>query len=92
MVSETVYFTGMMVFALTSQMNYRISVLMPVLVRVPDNLSTSTSTSASIITSELTSTSKVWVPEIQYSSTASTITEYEYPSPDSQAPFSERRH
>ena len=26
--------------------------------------------------------SKVQVPEIQYSSTASTSTEYEYPSPD----------
>ena len=34
MVSYTVYFTGMMVFTLTSQMYHRISVLVPVLVRV----------------------------------------------------------
>ena len=39
------------------------------------------STSTIAITLELMSTSKVWVPEIQYSSTASTSTEYEYPSP-----------
>ena len=34
----------------------------------------------SAITLELTSTSKVRVPEIQYSSTASTSAEYEHPS------------
>ena len=79
MLSHTVYFAGMMVFTLTSQMYHRISVLVPVLVRVPEYLSTSTSTSTSTITFELTST--VRVPEIQYSSTASTSTEYEYPSP-----------
>ena len=67
MVSQTVYFTGMMVFTLTSQI---ISVLVPVLVRVPEYLFTSTST----ITLELTSMSTVRVPEIQYSSTASTST------------------
>ena len=70
-----------MVFTLTSQMYHRISVLVPVLVQVPEYLSTSTSTSTSIITLELTSTSTVRVPEIQYSSTVSTSTEYEYPSP-----------
>ena len=64
-------------------MYHRISVLVPVLVRVPEYLSTSTITSTSIITLELTSTSTVRVPEIQYLSTASmsTSTEYEYPSP-----------
>ena len=81
MVSQTVYFTGMMFFTLTSQMYYRISVLVPVLVRVPEYLSTSTSTSMSTITLELKSTSEVRVTEIQYSSTTSTITEYKYPSP-----------
>ena len=81
MVSHTVYFKGMMVFTLTSQMYHRISVLAPVLVRVPEYLSTSTSTSTSTMTLELTSTSTVRVQEIQYSSTASTSTEYEYPSP-----------
>ena len=75
MVSHTVYFKGMMVFTLTSQMYHRISVLVPVLVRVPEYLSTSTST----MTLELTSTSTVQVQEIQYSST-----EYEYPSPGRQ--------
>ena len=80
MVSHTVYFKGMMVFTLTSQMYHRISVLVPVLVRVPEYLSTSTSTSA--MTLELTSTSTVRVQEIQYLSTTST--EYEYPSPDNQ--------
>ena len=80
MVSHTVYFKGMMVFTLTSQMYHRISVLVPVLVRVPEYLSTSTSMST--MTLELTSTSTVRVQEIQYSSTASTSTEYEYPSPD----------
>ena len=69
-----------MVFTLTSQMYHRISVLVPVLFRVPEYLSTSTSTST--MTLELTSTSTVRVQEIQYSSTASTSTEYEYPSPD----------
>ena len=68
MLSHTVYFAGMMVFTLTSQMYHRISVLVPVLVRVPEYLSTSTSTST--MTFELTSTSTVWVPEIQYSSTS----------------------
>ena len=74
MVSHTVYFKG-----ITSQMYHRISVLVPVLVRVPGYLSPNTSTST--MTLELTSTSTVRVPEIQYSSTASTSTEYEYPSP-----------
>ena len=69
-----------MVFTLTSQMYHRISVLVPVLVRVPEYLPTSTST----MTLELTSTSTVRVQEIQYSSTASTSTEYEYPIPDNQ--------
>ena len=81
MVSRTVYFKDMMVFTLTSQMYHGISVLAPVLVRVPDYLSTSTSTSTSTMTLELTSTSTVRVPEIQYSITACTSTEYEYPSP-----------
>ena len=57
MVSHTVYFTGMMVFTLTSQMYHRISVLVPVLVRVPEYLSTSTRTSMNTMTFELTSTS-----------------------------------
>ena len=80
MVSQTVYFRydG---FTLTSQMYHRISVLVPVLVRVPEYLPMSTSTIMSTITLELTSTSKVQVPEIRYPSTASTSTEYEYPSP-----------
>ena len=56
-VSQTVYFTGMMVFTLTSQMYHRISVLVPVLVRVPEYLSMSTSTCTSTITLEITSTS-----------------------------------
>ena len=81
MVSHTVYFKGMMVVTLTSPMYHRISVLVPVLVRVPEYLSTSTSTSTSTMTLELTSTSTVRVQEIQYSSIASTSTEYEYPSP-----------
>ena len=42
---------------------------------------TSMSTSINTITLELTSTSKMRVPEIQYSSTASMSTKYEYPSP-----------
>ena len=57
MVSQTVYFTGMIVFTLTSQMYHSISVLMPVLVRVPLYLSTSTSTT-STITLELTNREK----------------------------------
>ena len=57
MVSHAVYFKGMMFFTLTSQMYHRISVLVPVLVRVPEYLSTSTSTSTSTMTLELTSTS-----------------------------------
>ena len=47
------YFLGYTVwwfFTLTSQMYHRISVLVPVLVRVPEYLSTSTSTSMSTIT------------------------------------------
>ena len=72
--SHTVYFTGMMVFTFTSQMYHRISVPMPVLVRIPEYLSTSTSTSMSTMTLELTSTSTVRVQEIQYSSTTSTST------------------
>ena len=78
---NTVYFKGMMFFALTSQMYHRISVLVPVLARVPEYLSTSTSTSTSTMTLELTSTSTLRVQEMQYSSTASTSTGYEYPSP-----------
>ena len=35
MVSQTVYFIGMMVLTITSQMYHRISGLMPVLARVP---------------------------------------------------------
>ena len=81
MVNHTVYFKGMMVFTLASHMYHRKSVLVPVLVRVPEYLSPSTSTSTSTMTLELTSTSTVRVTEIQYSSTASTSTEYEYPSP-----------
>ena len=61
-----------MVFILTSQMYYGISVLAPVLVRVPEYVSTSTSIST--ITLELTHMSKVQVAEIQYLSTASTST------------------
>ena len=90
MVSRPVYFKGMMVFIFTLQMYHKISVLVPVLVRVPEYLSTSTSTSTSTMTLELTST--VQVPEIQYSSTASTSTEYEYPSPASEnLSFNERK-
>ena len=85
MVSHTVYFKDMMVFTLTVQKYHRISVLMPVLVRVPEYLSTST------MTLELMSTSTVRVPEKQYSSTASTSTEYEYPSPESDA-YTSMRH
>ena len=81
MVSHTDYFKGVMVFTLTSQMYHIISVLVPVLVRIPEYLSTSTSTST--MTLELTST--VRVPEIQYSSTS---TEYEYPSPAPSCPVS----
>ena len=73
-----------MVFTLTSQIYHRISVLVPVLVRLPEYLSTSKSRSTSTIILELTITSAVRVPEIQYSSTASTSTEYEYISPDFQ--------
>ena len=73
-----------MVFTLTSQIYHRISVLVPVLVRLPEYLSTSKSRSTSTIILELTITSTVRVPEIQYSSTASTSTEYEYISPDFQ--------
>ena len=90
MVSRPVYFKGMMVFTFILQMYHKISVLVPVLVRVPEYLSTSTSTSTSTMTLELTST--VQVPEIQYSSTASTSTEYEYPSPASEnLSFNERK-
>ena len=71
LVSHTVYFTGMMVFTLTSQIYHRISVLVPVLVRVPEYLSTSTSTSTSTMTFELTSTRN---SVLEYC-------EYEYPSP-----------
>ena len=86
MVSRPVYFKGMMVFTFTLQMYHKISVLVPVLVRVPEYLSTST------MTLELTSTSTVQVPEIQYSCTASTSTEYEYPSPASEnLSFNERK-
>ena len=56
-----------MVFILTSQ--------------IPEYSFTSTSTSMGTITLELTSTSIVRVPEIQYASTASTSTGYEYLSP-----------
>ena len=85
-----------MAFTLASQMYHRKSVLVPVLVRVPEYLSPSTSTSTSTMTLELTSTSTVQVPEIQYSSTASTSTEYEYPSPAKQTlsklPLSDATH
>ena len=72
-------------FQLTSQMYHRISVLLPVLVRVSEYLSTSTSMST--MTLELTSTSTVRVPEIQFSSTASS--EYEYPSRACNVQFSD---
>ena len=65
------------------EMYHRISVLVPALIWVPEYLSTSTSTST--ITLELTSRSTVRVPEIQYSSTVSTSTDYEYPSPGYRA-------
>ena len=87
MVSHTVNFTGMMVFALISQRYHRISVLVPVLIRVPEYLYTSTSTSTSTVILELTSKSTVRVPEIQCSSTASTSIEYEYSSPDYDTNF-----
>ena len=87
MLSHTVYFKGMMFFALTSQMYHRISVLVPVIVRVPEYLSTSTSTSTSTMTLELTSTSTLRVQEMQYSSNASTSIEYEYPSPGEHIPI-----
>ena len=77
MVSQTVYFTGMVVFTLTSQI-MRCTIEHQYSCQYSyEYLSKSTST----ITLELTSTSTVRVPEIQYSSTASTSTEYEYPSP-----------
>ena len=62
-----------MVFTLTSQMYHRISELVPVLVRVPEYLSTSTSTST--MTFELTSTStrNSVLEYCEY--------EYKYPSP-----------
>ena len=50
----------------------------PGTIRVPEYLSTSTSTSTGILTLELTSTNNVRVPEIQYSSTASTSTGNNY--------------
>ena len=81
LVSQTVYFTGMTDFTHTSQMYHRISVLMPVFIRAPEHLSMSTSTSTGAITLELRSTSKVGIPEIQNSSTASRSTEHEYPNP-----------
>ena len=80
MISQTVHFTGMMVSPL-SQMYHRISVLVPVLVWVPEHSYTSTNKSTSTITLELTSTSKVRVPEIQYRYSSIASTEYEYPKP-----------
>ena len=53
----------------------------PVLVGVTEYMLMSTSTGTNSVTLELWSTSKVRVPYIQYSSTASTSTEYEYPTP-----------
>ena len=53
MVSQTVYLTSMVFFhpyITDHEMYHRISVLVPVLVRVPEYLSTSTSTSTSTIT------------------------------------------
>ena len=84
---QTVYFTGMsmMVSILISQMYNIISVLRPVLLQVLEYLSPSASTSISIVGLELMSTSKVQVPEIQYSSTANRSTEYEYPIPDNRS-------
>ena len=61
----------------------RISVLGPILVRVPDNFSTRADKSTITIALELTSANKVRAPEIQNSSTGSTSTEYEYLSPAS---------
>ena len=60
-------------------MYHKISTLLPIPVRVPEYLSTGTSTSMSIIILELTGTSKVRVPETQHSSITST--EYEYHNP-----------
>ena len=80
MENQAVLFPGIMLFILISQMYHRILVLGPVLVRVPEYLSTSTSTST--ITLELKSTNKARLPEIQHSGTTNTGTEYEYPSPD----------
>ena len=56
----------------------RISILVPVLEYL--SKSTSTCTGTIVPTLKLMNTNKVRVPEIQYSSTASTSTEYEYPS------------
>ena len=81
MENKTVYLTDMMAFTLISKICRRISVLGPVLVRVHEFLSTNTSTSAINNTLELMGTNKIWVPEIQYSSTASAGTEYGYTSP-----------
>ena len=70
MVSQTVLFHrygGFHPYITDHEMYHKISVLVPVLVRVPEYLSTSTSTST--LTLELTST--VRVPEIEYC-------EYEY--------------
>ena len=60
--SRTVYFTGMMVFTLISQMYHRISILGSILVRVLEYLSTSTRTGMSDIALEITSANKVRVP------------------------------
>ena len=48
-------------------------------VHVPEYLTMSTSTNTSTITLELACMSIVRVPKIQYSSTASTCSKYEYP-------------
>ena len=60
MVSQTAYFTGMMVFTLTSHMYQRISVLVPVLLWVPEYLLTSTITLER--TSMSTRNSVLWEP------------------------------
>ena len=64
MKSKTVYLTGMMVYGIKLHMYHGVSVLGPVLVRVPESLPTSTSTSTSTITLKLTSMSWVRVQEI----------------------------
>ena len=71
MVSHTVYFKGMMVFTLTSQMYHRISVLVPVLVRV-------------LVHEYKYEYYDFGTHEYEYKKFSTTSTEYKYPSPDNQ--------